>query len=186
MVGKSSVCSIMESMSTNQRIRRQNRREIIFLGILFILIAGAFYLFSGLNRRWSLLHAEFVSASNQRSSSVYLEIASTESERRKGLMFRNGLQPDEGMLFIFPDESPRGFWMKDVSFPLEMVALDRNFKVLEIHNDVPPFDEALVNMAQPAKYVVEVNPAFVRDSQITVGDSLKPNGPIPRGVPGLD
>jgi uncharacterized membrane protein (UPF0127 family) len=172
-------------MSTNQRIRRQNRRSILFLGILFVIIAGAFYLFSGLNRRWSLLHAEFVSANNQMRKAVYLEISSTESERRKGLMFRSGLKPDEGMLFVFPDEAPRGFWMKDVSFPLAMISLDRNFKILEIHNNVPPFDEALVNMEKPAQYVVEVNPSFLRDAQISVGDSLQSKGPIPRGVPNL-
>lgn len=173
-------------MSTNQRIRRKNRRELIILGIVFILIAGAFYLFNGLNRRWSLLHAEFVSVNNQRPTSVYLEIASTESERRKGLMFRKGLKDDEGMLFVFPDEAPRGFWMKDVSFPLAMISLDSNFRVLEIHNDVRPFDETLVNMERPAKYVVEVNPDFVRESGIKAGDALKTDGPIPRGVPALD
>lgn len=173
-------------MSTNQRIRRQNRREIIILGIVFALIAGAFYLFNGLNRRWSLLHAEFVSVNNQRPTSVYLEIASTESERRKGLMFRKSLKADEGMLFVFPDEAPRGFWMKDVSFPLAMISLDKDFKILEIHNDAHPFDETLVKMEKPAKYVVEVNPALVRESHIAVGDSLSPHGPLPRGVPSLE
>ena len=58
-----------------------------------------------------------------------IEIAETDYETQTGLMYRKGMQANQGMLFIFPDVAIHSFYMKNTAFPLDIIYLDENLKI---------------------------------------------------------
>jgi len=71
-------------------------------------------------------------------ASVTAELAVTAAEREKGLMFREKLLADQGMLFVFEEEAKYAFWMKNTLIPLDMLWLDKERRIVHIWRNVPP------------------------------------------------
>lgn len=94
-------------------------------------------------------------AGNQISLDV--EVADNSSSRARGLMFRRTMPETSGMLFIFPDMRQPSFWMKNTLIPLDMLFLDENGQVVDIHNMAMPQDLTTITSSQPAKAVLEIN-----------------------------
>jgi uncharacterized membrane protein (UPF0127 family) len=69
---------------------------------------------------------------------IQAELRQTPQEQADGMMFRPALPPDNGMLFIFDTLEPRAFWMYRTLHPLDMVWLDENKRIVEIHENAPP------------------------------------------------
>lgn len=109
---------------------------------------------------------------------LQLEVADTPEERSKGLMKRRNLEKNTGMLFIFPGEKERGFWMKDTYIPLDIIFIASNGTIVRIHEADPelntPEEELKVYSSEkPAKYVIEVEQNFSERYGIEVGDTVK-------------
>ena len=100
-----------------------------------------------------------------------VEIADTPEEREQGLMFREALDADHGMVFIFPDERPRSFWMRNTPLPLSIAYIDAQGIILEIH-DMEPFSLEPVRSRFPARYALEVNRGRFRELGIEPGDRV--------------
>ncbi len=93
-------------------------------------------------------------------SVLTLELALTDEERSRGMMFRPSLPADRGMLFVFPDSRRRSFWMKDTLIPLDIVYLDETGRVVSVAADAAPcYEEPCPNYLSsgPAAAVLEVN-----------------------------
>ena len=105
---------------------------------------------------------------------INIEIADDNEERVKGLMFREKLDENFGMLFIFDNEEYQTFWMKNTLIPLDMIFIDKNFKIIDIKDAVPCKEEpcALYKSSKPAKYVLEVNGNFTMKNNIKMGDKI--------------
>ena len=106
---------------------------------------------------------------------VNVEIADTPQKQSKGLMFRENLKWDHGMLFIFDNESVFSFWMKDTLIPLDIIFIDKAFKIINIvDNALPCYIEPCPDYSseKPAKYVLEVNAGFVEKNDIEEGDFI--------------
>ncbi len=102
-----------------------------------------------------------------------VELAKTPAERQQGLMFRESMPDDRGMLFIFDDVVPRSFWMKNTLIPLDMIFVDENWTVVHVANAVPcTADPCLSYSSPPAKYVLEINGGLAEKSNITIGSKL--------------
>lgn len=91
-----------------------------------------------------------------------VEVANDNATRAQGLMFRDQMPDDHGMLFIFQNERPRSFWMKNTRIPLDIIYLDREFKVVSISADTPPCRSRSGRCPSypsegPAQYVLEIN-----------------------------
>jgi len=91
-----------------------------------------------------------------------VEIADTSEERARGLMFREELGENEGMLFVYEEEADRSFWMKNTLIPLDIIFLDSNFEVINIEKADPEPNTSDQNLAsyisdRPAQYVLEIN-----------------------------
>ena len=86
---------------------------------------------------------------------VMAEVADDPEERALGLMGRRSLAAGEGMLFVYPDEAPRSFWMKNTLLPLSIAYLDAAGEVVAIR-DMSPHDERGVPSGRPARYALEV------------------------------
>jgi hypothetical protein len=67
-----------------------------------------------------------------------VELAVTDEERARGLMFRDKVLPEQGMLFVFDKEDLHTFWMKNTLVPLDMLWLGRDHRIIHIAGNVPP------------------------------------------------
>jgi uncharacterized protein len=107
---------------------------------------------------------------------VGVEIANEEELRSQGLMFRDHLANDAGMLFFFPVEGEYPFWMKNTKIPLDMIWIDSNRRIAHITHDVPPCRVADCPNYPPnakAKYVLEVAAGVARQHALKEGDVLR-------------
>lgn len=102
-----------------------------------------------------------------------VEIADTNAERVRGLMFRKRLAQNRGMLFIFEDDSVRNFWMKNTLIPLDMIFIDSEGKVVSIQKNVPPCEDGtscpVYSSGVPARYVLEINAGLAQVHAIVPG-----------------
>lgn len=101
-----------------------------------------------------------------------VEIADTPEKRQQGLMYRDSLDENEGMLFVFPGEEMRSFWMKNTGIPLSIAYIDSRGVIREIH-DMEPFSLAPVPSRFPAKFALEVNRGRFAELGIEPGDRIE-------------
>lgn len=105
------------------------------------------------------------------SATVQVEIARTPSERQKGLMDRQSMPADAGMLFIFDRISNGPFWMRNTYIPLDIAFLDADGTILTIRQGVP-LSEELLFPGVPYWYVLEVNQGWFASHGFGVGDRV--------------
>lgn len=105
-----------------------------------------------------------------------IEIADDPAERERGLMFRDALAPDHGMLFIHDAEEPQAYWMKNTKIPLDILFFDHRHKLVSVQQRVPPCSGG--DRCPPyasegsALYVLEVNAGLAESLGIKIGDEL--------------
>jgi uncharacterized membrane protein (UPF0127 family) len=71
-------------------------------------------------------------------STIIVEVASDDATREQGLMYRDHLAADRGMIFLFPISGEYAFWMKNTLIPLDMIWMDADHRIVHIAHDVPP------------------------------------------------
>lgn len=101
-----------------------------------------------------------------------IELAETEYETQTGLMYRKGMENNQGMLFIFENESRKSFYMKNTEFPLDIIYINSQMKIVNVHRDAQPFSQASLPSEAPAKYVLEVNAGMVKQWKLLPGDII--------------
>ena len=106
-----------------------------------------------------------------------VEIAATPAVRKRGLMYREELGADDGMLFIFPDERLRAFWMRNTRIPLSIAYADSGGRIVQIA-DMEPFSEGSVPSGSPARYALEMNRAWFARHGVRVGDTIRRIPPV--------
>ena len=118
----------------------------------------------------------FLSGEKQIKFSV--EIADTVTKRAVGLMNRESLPENSGMLFIFEDLSEKTFWMKNTLIPLDIVFVDSNFNIAHIQKNAEPcriIACQTYSSEKPAKYVIEINGGLSDKLGIKEGQKVKLN-----------
>ena len=105
---------------------------------------------------------------------ISVEIARTEKQRNRGLMFRTELKDGEGMLFVFEKEQMLSFWMKDTRIPLSIAFVSPDGRILEIRN-MEPHDTTGVRSTRSALYALEVPQGWFERVGIRSGDRLEIN-----------
>jgi len=104
-----------------------------------------------------------------------VEIADTSEKQALGLMFRDNMEADKGMLFIFPNEAPRSFWMKNTRIPLDIMYFDKELKMVSISADTPPCKVTRCPSYPskgPAMYVLELNAGMASKLGVGPGEEL--------------
>lgn len=105
-------------------------------------------------------------------AAVSVELAVTPGQRQFGLMYREHLAADAGMLFVFPAPDQLKFWMKHTEIPLDMIFADSAGVVVGIVAKATPYSEKPVGPDAPALYVLEVNGGFCARHGVRAGDKL--------------
>lgn len=122
----------------------------------------------------SVCYAESIKQVCFRDVCVGVEISDTKDKRERGLMFRDSLPLNQGMLFIFDENSFHGFWMKNTKIPLDIIWIDEDRVVVDVKTNALPCKEDCKSMIskKKARYVLEVNSGFVDKNNIRLGDEV--------------
>jgi uncharacterized membrane protein (UPF0127 family) len=107
-----------------------------------------------------------------------IEIAADDASRERGLMFRDTMPADHGMLFLFERPAMQTFWMKNTHIPLDILYFDQNYKLVNVQPRVPPCHSAGNDCTgypsrAPAQYVLELNAGVADKLGVKEGDELK-------------
>jgi uncharacterized membrane protein (UPF0127 family) len=103
---------------------------------------------------------------------IPVEVVATPEARARGLMYRRDLAADAGMLFVFRNEMPQRFWMKNTPLPLDMVFIGKNRQVVGIVADTRPFSTNPLGVAAPSQFVLEVHAGFCARHRIETGAAV--------------
>lgn len=103
---------------------------------------------------------------------IDLEFADNEYERELGLMKRVEMKENQGMLFIFPDEQIRSFWMRNTLISLDIIFVNADMKIVTIHKNTTKLSDQTYPSTKPAQYVVEVVAGYTDRHNIQVGDKI--------------
>jgi uncharacterized membrane protein (UPF0127 family) len=101
-----------------------------------------------------------------------IEIADTDAERMRGLMDRQTLPDNAGMLFIFPNEELRSFWMKNTYISLDIIYINSRKEIVSIQKYTQPKSTYSIPSEKPAMYVLEVNAGYSDKNGIDSGDII--------------
>ncbi|MEO1092420.1 MAG: DUF192 domain-containing protein [Pseudomonadota bacterium] len=101
------------------------------------------------------------------------EVAATPAERNRGLMFREHMDQDAGMVFLFDPPQRAAFWMKNTLIPLDMLFLDRAGQIVFIAANTEPLSETSHGPAVPVSAVLEINGGLSERLGIDVGDTVR-------------
>lgn len=113
-----------------------------------------------------------ISANKPSPVSLDIEVADDEEERMRGLMDRLNLPENTGMLFIFPNEEPRSFWMKNTFISLDIIYINSQKEIVSIQKYTQPKTTYSIPSEKPAMYVLEVNAGFTDKNGIALGDKI--------------
>lgn len=114
----------------------------------------------------------FMTAKQTFITAIDVELSQDDTDRQLGLMYRDKMAENQGMLFVFEDETIRSFWMKNTVLSLDMLFVDAKNEIVTIHKSTTPYSEESYSSTKPAKYVVEVNGGFTDKHKIAVGDRI--------------
>ena len=107
---------------------------------------------------------------------LVVELAVSPQQRSRGLMFRDELPEGQGMLLLFPDSGFRSIWMKNVRFPLDLIWLDGDQRVVHLERNVPPCPQEPCpdyHSMRQASSVLELNGGAVEKWGIELGQQLE-------------
>ena len=117
------------------------------------------------------LRTVVIDASGGKKVEVRVEIADDPWEDARGLMYRTALGEDRGMLFVYADERPLSYWMRNTLIPLSIAYIDSRGRITDIL-DMKPLDDKPPHYvsSEPVQYALEVNQGFFEERGVKVGD----------------
>lgn len=137
------------------------------------LLALAFALASAAALAQALPRSELLLVSGSSQFRFEVEVADDPSERAKGLMFRESLADNAGMLFLYPEPQEVEFWMKNTPLSLDMVFVRQDGTIARIAERTTPFSEEMIPSGEEVSAVLEVKGGMTRQLGIAVGDRLR-------------
>jgi uncharacterized protein len=116
---------------------------------------------------------ELAPAAGGEPVTVTVELARTEHQIRRGLMYRQHLPPRHGMLFLMPQEAVHSFWMVNTLIPLDMIFIGTDMSVVGVIENAEPLTSTSRTLGVPSRYVLEVNGGFSAQHGIGAGARVR-------------
>jgi uncharacterized membrane protein (UPF0127 family) len=110
---------------------------------------------------------------NKELFKIDLEIASTDEERARGLMFRPEMEENQGMIFLFYKDEIQSFYMRNTIISLDIIYVNSNKEIVDIYKNTNVLDDTSLPSKAPAMYVVEINGGLCDKYQIKEGDLIQ-------------
>lgn len=153
---------------------------------LFLLVVGLFWSFSSCKQTSKkVIKTEPVTFKKEGEltiikqkvdtliASLDIEFAETEYETQTGLMYRESMHLNQGMLFIFPDERMHSFYMKNTKIPLDLIFIKADSTIASFQENAEAFNESGLSSQVPVKYVLEVNAGLAQKWLLEIGDKIE-------------
>jgi len=134
---------------------------------LFLLMAGVASAQQAFERQELLIQTK-----DGKTHTFEVELALTADQRSQGLMQRQDMPADHGMLFDFGESRPVAMWMKNTPLPLDMLFIQRDGVISHIHKRAVPFSESIIDSRGPVAYVLELNGGRTYALGIKIGDRV--------------
>ncbi len=162
----------------------QKKRTGIYIRISAIVVIAAVVIFLAISNllKKNVTDSEykfkkdgtltFLNDSSQVKAKIDIQIANTEFDRELGLMFRKSMKENQGMLFIFPQDTTQTFWMRNTFIPLDMVFINSQKVIVSISKDTKILSDQTYTSRGPAQYVLEVNAGYCDKFNIHSGDKV--------------
>ena len=146
----------------------------IILYAILIAAFGGFFIYAGTSLFTEQLDSTRIYYAYVNDAPLKVAIANTEESRAQGLSGIEKLPQNHGLLFVFPDEEKYGIWMKGMKFPLDIVWLNENLKVVHFVEGVSPNTyPKIFYPPTTARYVLETNTGFIAEHGVDEGTKLK-------------
>jgi uncharacterized protein len=151
----------------------------VMYALMVVAVASAFFAYSvnsnAAGGRAMMLPVDptplvAVTANGERSFSI--EVADTTAEREAGLMFREDMASDHGMLFVFEQTREVNFWMKNTPLPLDLIFIGQDGRIRAIKQGEPQ-SEAIISPGEPVRFVLELKAGTAAKDGIAEGDLLR-------------
>ncbi|MEJ2543741.1 MAG: DUF192 domain-containing protein [Calditrichaceae bacterium] len=175
-----------ENKMKSRRKEIKNRQWIIGIGVLIMIAIAIFFWnlvaydkeknsLGGVKARTGLDQGQltFISPDSTQKESILIEIAEDDYSRANGLMYREDLAENQGMLFIFDEERQQYFWMKNTPVSLDMIFVNKEHHIVNIRKYTMPFSTKSYGSTGPALYVVEVVAGYCDQRGIDSGWSIE-------------
>ncbi|MBM3481390.1 MAG: DUF192 domain-containing protein [Alphaproteobacteria bacterium] len=117
--------------------------------------------------------SSLVIESSGRTHRFTVEVADNDQRRALGLMHRDSMPADHGMVFDFKLDQPVAMWMRNTRIPLDMLFIDRDGRVVNIHARAVPFDETSIHSDGPVRGVLELNGGTASRLGLKAGDTVR-------------
>lgn len=152
-----------ENVSRSAHYLRRAIQWLIIIGVIALLSVGVFNII-----QQQLRPKQMVAIGN---ASVQAEVVDTPEARAKGLSGRSSISSEEGMLFVFGEDKEWAIWMKEMKFPIDIVWLDSDKKVVHFAENIQPDAEPYVEYKPPlpTRYVLELQAGKVKQADIRIG-----------------
>jgi uncharacterized membrane protein (UPF0127 family) len=146
-----------------------NKKKILLCGLVFFVFCFSYV--SCAHEKLPVKNIEF-ERDGQVIAVVKAEIAVSEDERAKGLMYRKNLKDGYGMLFVFEKDEVLSFWMKNTYIPLSIAFIANNGKIIDI-KDMYPKDTGSVFSSRSVRYALEAPQGWFLRAGVKEGDVIK-------------
>lgn len=117
--------------------------------------------------------AVFLDGKGRKLCTFKVELAVTQEEQSRGLMFRKEMPSGSGMLFVNNNDEMRSFWMKNTYIPLDILFINSRHEVKHVHYSAKPLDETPIGSRHPAQYILEINAGRAKKCNITPGTKVE-------------
>ncbi|MBS3790926.1 MAG: DUF192 domain-containing protein [Candidatus Thermoplasmatota archaeon] len=151
----------------------QRKNILVYLGVVItVSLLLIWFVFGVMNNGEDFKEDTIVlTNSSGENFTITVEIAETEEEREQGLMHRESLCENCGMLFVYDKNVHNGFWMKNTYIPLSIAFISEEGEIMEIQHMEPETTDTH-RPEEPYRYALEVNEGFFEDNDVGVGDSV--------------
>tara|TARA_B100000287_G_C20537410_1_gene743296 strand:+ start:126 stop:611 length:486 start_codon:yes stop_codon:yes gene_type:complete len=155
-----------------------NLLKILYIGILIFFLKGCV----NFNRPKIIVEQQILfqkeatldllQSNGELISSLNIEIANSPYERETGLMYRTNMEKNQGMLFIFDEESVLTFYMKNTYMSLDLIFINEKREIVSIFKNAMPNDVSSISSKLPSKYVLEVIQGVCDNLNLKIGDRI--------------
>ncbi len=143
------------------------------LAALFLLLAGALAGVVVAQQEMTFPRDELsIRTAAGQAYKFSMELAVTDAQREHGLMYRKEMAPDHGMLFDFGTARPVSMWMENTILPLDMLFIQGDGTISNIHENAVPFSRDVIDSRGPVKFVLELNAGRAKALGLKIGDKV--------------